>query len=185
MHSWPDPAPFDPEIGASSPVLEALVRGPSAALSAVLLIAGEEAQRSGFASRAAIAIADAWSVAERTPVLVDLDLENPRLHDELGAANDEGVADAFAFGTSLRMLWRETVGHRFSFLAGGYATNGGEILASGDWRRIIAQESATGHTLLLYVPANAAGLEALAGKVGAVIVLAEESDLPHAADVLP
>ncbi|MEO5511804.1 MAG: SPOR domain-containing protein [Longimicrobiales bacterium] len=177
--------PFDPVIGADSPVLEALVHGPSSALSAVLLIAGPEASRTGFGAAAAIAVADAWTTGERVPVLVDLGLENPELHGALGTDNDEGVADAVVFGTSLRLLARTMEGHRFSFVSAGYASDPEEVRASGDWRRIIAQEAAAGHTLLLYAQADAPGLDVLAGKVGAVIVIGEASDLPAAADSLP
>ncbi|HEX6694849.1 MAG TPA: hypothetical protein VF035_09150 [Longimicrobiales bacterium] len=177
MPQRPDPTPFAPEIGAQSPVLEALVRGPSAALSAVLLVAGERARSTGFAPAAAMAIADAWSAASRTPVLVDLGFEAPSLHTHVGGDNDEGIADAFAFGTSINRLARPAAGRSFSLLPSGLALDPAEIRASTDWRRLIAQEGAAGHTLLLYVPAGAPGVDALAQKVGAVIVLAEPEEV--------
>src|SRR5690606_38529336 len=70
--TWPAMMPFDPESGEFPPALEALFARPPATVPAVLVVVGAAARRSGWAGRAAIAVATAWS--ERRPAITLADL---------------------------------------------------------------------------------------------------------------
>ncbi|HSJ05064.1 MAG TPA: hypothetical protein VK936_00090, partial [Longimicrobiales bacterium] len=105
MGLWPGTAPLELSDGAASPALDEIVHGPSAALTAVALVAGDSVRASGWAARAAVAIARQWRGPRRV-VLMDLDLEQPSLHDIAGVANDEGAAELIDFGLSLAAVRR-------------------------------------------------------------------------------
>jgi hypothetical protein len=181
---WPDATPFRIDDGDASSVLTEIVRGPSAALTAVVLVAGPRARASGWAARAAIAVARQWRGSRRV-VLGDLDLERPVLHELAGVANDEGAVELIEFGLSLAAARRATADETFDILpAGVYAPDPGAVLRADAWSRVILEVATQRHTLLLYVPADAAGADAVVDRAGAVLVLAEVDEADSVIEAL-
>jgi hypothetical protein len=173
---WPDATPFAVDDGDASSVLDEIVRGPSAALTAVALVAGPRARASGWAARAAMEVAGQWR-GSRPVVLADLDLERPSLHALAGVANDEGVIELIEFGLSLAAVRRRADGRGFDVVpAGVYAPDTGAVLRDAAWTRVLLDVAVQRHTLLAYVPADADGADAVVERAGAVLVLAETGE---------
>jgi hypothetical protein len=173
---WPDVVPFPLANGAASPVLEDLIGGPAAALTAVALVAGPAARASGWAGQAALALAARWRGPRRI-VLADLDLDRPSLHEAVGIANEEGVVDLIDYGLSLARLVQPAGDQGFEVLpAGLFAPDPEHILRHDGWTRVLLEVAERRATLLIFVPADAAGVEAVIERAGAVLVLAEEDE---------
>jgi hypothetical protein len=174
---WPAMMPFDPEADPVPSALGGLLTPPAGALPAVLMVAGAEADRQGWGARAAVRIATAWADRGAQIILADVGLESPQLHEVLGEANTDGVADIFQFGASLRWMARVVPGHGFRFLpVGAYVPDGAAVLRDPRWESLIAQCAADQATLLAYAPEGTAGLDALASRIGRVVVLAETAE---------
>lgn len=168
----PAMTPFDPESGTFPPVLESLFARPAATVPAVLLVAGPEARRSGWAARAALAVASAWAARRRGMVLADLETAAPVLHTLLGAENTEGLADVFEFGVSLGRVAHE-VGRAFRFVPPGpYVPDPAGLFRHPHWERLVSHFAEEQATLLIYIPARADGIDMLARRAGKAIVLA-------------
>lgn len=175
--SWPKPTPFDLEGGVDDEVLSLLFGGPDAELAGVLLLAGPGARANGWAARAAIALATAWSNRSGTVILADASLESPELHGYLAEQNGEGVADVFQFGASLRRVRRTLEGRPFEFIpAGVYVLDPEGVMRHGAWSRLLEDTLSIGRRLMVYAAAGAPGVEALAERVGAVVLLASSDD---------
>jgi hypothetical protein len=180
---WPGVVPFDWSEGAPSPVLDELVQGPAAALTAVALVAGGRARASGWAAHAAVALAERWHGSRRV-VLVDFDLELPSLHDAAGIPNDEGTADVAEYGVSLSRVRRRVDGYDM-VTAGLYAPDPEAALRSETWGSVLAEIATQRATLLAFVPADAAGADAVVRRAGAVIVLAHPGEADSVVESLP
>ena len=191
MGLWPDEVPFPFEDGTGSPVLDELVGGPAAALTAVALVVAPGARASGWGARAAAALASSWRGPRRV-LLADLDLENPTLHETVGARNDEGVIDLLEYGLSAGRLMQPGGAGAYDFLpAGIFTPDAGAILRHEGWSRVLMEIAARRGTLLAWVPSDADGVEAVVERAGAVLVLADPGEgrgvveqLPHPYAVL-
>jgi hypothetical protein len=182
---WPETAPLELSDGAASPALDEIVHGPSAALTAVALVAGDSVRGSGWAARAAVAIARQWRGPRRV-VLMDLDLERPSLHDIAGVANDEGAAELIDFGLSLAAVRRSVGDGGFDIVtAGVYAPEPGALLRHDDWGRILLEAAAHRSTLLVFVPASADGVADVVDRAGAVLVLADDAEAAAIVQAMP
>jgi hypothetical protein len=173
---WPAATPFTIDDGDAASVLTEIVRGPSAALTAVTLLAGPAARASGWASRAAVAVARQWP-GTRPVILADLDLQRPSFHELAGVTNEDGAAELLEFGLSLAAVRRTAAGGGFDVLtAGVYAPDPGAVLRADAWTRVLREVATQRHTLLAYVPADAAGADVMVARTGAVLVLAEADE---------
>jgi hypothetical protein len=182
---WPDATPFGVDDGGATPAFDEIVRGPSAALTAVALVAGAHARASGWAAHAAVAVAARWP-APRAVVLADLDLDRPSLHELTDVDGAEGAAELVEFGMSLTAVRRRPARHGFDVVpAGTWAPDPGATLRSDAWDRVLLEIAAQRHTLLAYVPADADGMRAVVERAGAVIVLAEGDEADAVCDALP
>lgn len=175
--SWPKPTPFDFQDGVDDEVLSLLFGGPDAELAGVLLLAAPGARANGWAARTAIALATAWSERSGTVILADASVESPELHGFLAEQNGEGVADVFQFGASLRRVRRVVEGYPFEFIpAGAYVLDPEGVMRHGAWSRLREDTLAMGRRLMVYAAAGAPGVEALAERIGAIVLLAAEDD---------
>ncbi|HEX7048703.1 MAG TPA: SPOR domain-containing protein [Longimicrobiales bacterium] len=164
---------FDPDAGTFPSALEALFARPAATVPAMLLVAGASARESGWADRAAIALATGWAERRGDIVLADLAVDAPTLHASLGEENAEGLTDVFEFGLSLSRVARTVPGRGFRFVpAGPYVADAEALIANARWQRIVARFAEDQATLLVFVHAGAPGLDLLARRIGKAIVLA-------------
>lgn len=183
---WPAAVAFDPGAEDLPASLEALAALPAQKLRSLLLVAGPEALASGWAARTAVAVAAGLSARGRGVVLMDLCLGAPELHEVLGVENLEGVADAFLFGTPLRRLVREPTGWSFAFVpAGAYVPDPAEILTHTRWDSVLRDQAASGLLPVALVPADADGLDALAHRMGAAVVLGAPGEAEAVMAALP
>jgi hypothetical protein len=181
---WPEAVPFDPDDGTALSELRKHFDA-TALPPAVLLVAARSLRDSAWAARAAIGLARALA-GTRTIVLADLDFEQASLHDALGAANGEGVADALLFGASLERVTLHPAGEPFEFVpAGAYAPEPDELMAHSSWARLLAELAARDALLLGWAPLGTRGLDSIAERIPAVVLLSEESDVTGTAARLP
>jgi hypothetical protein len=182
---WPNAVPFPSAEGGASPVLDRILHGPAAALTAVALVVGRSARASGWAAEAATGLAGRWPAARRV-ILVDLGLDSPSLHLEAGVSNDEGVLDVVEYGVSLGVVRQQASDGAYDVVAAGvYAPEPGALLRSPAWGHILEEAARERATLLIWVPADAAGADAIVRRAGAVIVLAEPDESSDVIDGLP
>lgn len=169
----PPATPFDPATGSLPPVLDGsrVSRGEPV----VLLV--DAAGDPEWAADAAIALATGWARAGRRVVLADLHLQDPVVHDRLGEPNLDGVVDVFLYGASLSRTARPVPGRGFYLIPSGtYPEDPGAVLRHPRWPRIAAGFADAQATLLLFVPAEAPGLESLARWAPSSLVLGEPDE---------
>jgi hypothetical protein len=182
---WPKTVAFEPVDHAAASVLDEIINGPAAALTAVVLVVGPAARASGWAARAATALAARWPEIRRV-LLLDADMEKPALHELTGVRNEEGIADVVDYGVSIGVVrQRSAQGHFDVVPTGLYAAEPAALLLSDAWSRVLLEVAERRETLLVYVPANAPGVDRLVDRVGAVLVLAEPDEAQQIVADLP
>lgn len=182
---WPDAVPFDPDSGTASHDLREH-HDPGTLPAAVLLVCSRTLRGSEWPARTAIGLARALADGDRKVVLADLDFEQPSLHEWTGEPNGEGVADALLFGASLERVTLQPAAEPFEFVpAGAFAPDPAELMAHGAWPRIFAELATRNAILLAYAPIGAAGLDSIAERISAVIILAGPDEVTQTVAVLP
>lgn len=153
--------PFDPDSGD---LPEALPLPKQEGGEVVVLMADPAARESGWAPRAARALALGWSRSGRRVILLDGDAQDPALHDLLGRENGEGVADAVLYGVSpTRMAAPHDDGFRFAS-AGTVVAEPSTLLRHPRWSSVLTACRDTGSTVVLYLPAGVSGADALSAQ---------------------
>jgi hypothetical protein len=182
---WPTAVPFPSAEGGASPELDEIVQGPAAALTAVALVAGPKARASGWAAQAAVELARRWRGPRRV-ILVDLGLDAPSLHAAAGVSNDEGVVDVVEYGISLNVVRQSAADGAFDIVTtGAWITDAAAVLRAPAWSRVFVEVAQQRGTLLAYVPADADGMDEVARRAGAVLVLAEPEESGDIVGALP
>ncbi len=171
-----EPADAAPAEAAGLDVVRALLGGPGAEWSVLLLVAGARARSEGWGPEGAIAIAAGAAEGGRPVVLADLDYPAPSLHELLGLANGEGAADVVLFGASVRRAAQPVEGLGFAFLPAGEAFDPEEVVTHPHWAVVGAELERIGGLLLLYVPHDGAGVAELAESVGHALALADPAE---------
>ena len=180
---WPDAVPFDPGSGTVSQDMTALVN--AATLPDALLLVSDAAA-GGWVGAAALAVARALAESQPRVLLLDLDVAQPSLHTEAGEPNGEGIADVILFGASLERVAVRPAGERFDLIpAGAFAPDPAAVLESGTWKRLLDQSRAAGTMMLGFVRTGTAGLDAIAGHIPGVIVLADPAQVASVVAGLP
>jgi len=125
------------------------------------------------------AAAMAWHVARaaatlgRRTLLVDCFVDAPRLHTVVGAANDEGIVDAFEYGASLtHIAQRQSEPGLFFVPAGTFASDPSALMANPRWSRLAAGFRHEGALLLLYT--SSAALPFIITETDAAVILAPD-----------
>ena len=127
----------------------------------------------------------AWDVAraavhqDRRVALVDLWIDEPRLHEVVGYTPSDGIVDAFEYGVSLTRTAHEVDGV-FFIAAGSYTASAGEIFGHARWKKLHAGFRSEGALLLLYL--SAGGLARLAATPDGLIVLSPDGFEPESSD---
>ncbi len=182
---WPEAVPFDPDSGTA---LHELRKHFDAAQlpAALLLVCGRSQRGSLWAQQAAIGLARALAGGPRPVVLVDLDFEGASLHERLNEANGEGLANALLFGASLERVTLRPAGEAFEFVPpGAFAPDPSELLTDPGWVRLLAELATRNALLLAWAPVGTPGLNVLAERIQAVVVLAEENEVAATVALMP
>jgi sporulation related protein len=102
----------------------------------------------------------AWDVARAAAqhgqrvALVDLWIEDPKLHEVVGLAPSEGIVDAFEYGVSLTKATHE-IDRVFFIPAGSCTAHPGEMFGHERWKKLHGGFRHEGALLLLYLSAGA------------------------------
>jgi sporulation related protein len=124
----------------------------------------------------------AWDVAraavheDRRVALVDLWIEEPRLHEVVGFTPTDGIVDAFEYGVSLTRAAHQVDGV-FFIAAGSYTASAGEIFGHARWKKLQAGFRSEKALLLLYL--SAGGLARLAAVPDGLLVLSPDGFEPE------
>src|SRR6266516_890746 len=129
------------------------------------------------------AAAAAWDVAraaarqgQRRVALVDLWVEEPKLHEVVRLTPTEGIVDAFEYGVSLTKAAHE-IDHVFFIAAGAYTTHAGDLFGNPRWKKLHGGFRVEGALLLLYL--SAGGLARLSATPDGLIVLSPDGFEPE------
>jgi hypothetical protein len=141
----------------------------------VLLLVGQVDR--WWAAETAIELSSAWAGNGRRVVLADLFLESPVLHEVAGIENLEGMVDVFLYGASISRSARPIEGRSFYLIpAGTYTTDDEAIYRHGRWPKLVAGFKDADASLVLFAPADAPELPALAQWATEVILLGAPAD---------
>ena len=124
-----------------------------------------------WAAEAAWEVARAAARDRRRVALVDLWLDEPRLHEVVGVTPSDGIVDAFEYGVSLTRAAHDVDGV-FFIAAGSYTPSAGEIFAHARWKKLQGGFRSEGALLLLYL--SAGGLARLAAVPDGLVVLSPD-----------
>ncbi len=106
-----------------------------------------------WAADAAWKMARAATTTGRRTALVDLNLENPILHNQAAKPLDTGIVDAFVFGASLQHVASHEENPNFHFIGVGSApADPIEVWSSARWLRLAKGFEKEEAILLLYIP---------------------------------
>lgn len=177
----PAPTFFDPAFER----LPAAAGWSAADPDPVLLLYDPRADRTWVAD-AAIALATGWAQSGRETVIVDLNLDEPLLHERIGIANQDGIVDVFLYGTSLKRAARPVPGRGFSLITPGtYAPEPEAIYANRRWPALLAECREADAAVLLLAPAEPHASSALAEWAPSAILLGAEDGIERLRAALP
>ncbi len=143
----------------------------------VALAATPFARNQGWAERAAVALARGWSAQGLRIFMMDLALEDPRLHEAVGVPNTEGVADAFLFGASIEHIARASPEGSFFFAsAGTFPPDPAEVLSHPRWNDLAGGFSEALATLVLFLPTTVPGAEKILSRATDIVFLAGQGE---------
>jgi hypothetical protein len=174
-----DPGPADragPELLHYVPGRDALpdsllTSAPSGSPAVLLLAAGDDR---AWSAQAALGVAAAWARGQRV-VLVDLDLDDARLHEHAGVENRDGIVDVFLYGVSLARSAQPVRDRGFYLIPSGtYTPDVEDLYRHPRWNKLLSGLRDTGAALLLYVRADAPDVPALGAWAREVIVLGDD-----------
>ena len=151
--------------------------GEGAALAARLadrhavVVTGRDAR---LAARVALGFGRAASASRRVAI-ADLAGELPELQSLVRGDDPHGVVDSFRYGVSLNKIARQVDerGMLFVMPTGSEPEVDAEILRNERWHRLASGFREVGALLLLVVPSNAEGADALEAMVDGVIVVGD------------
>ncbi|MGH7644914.1 MAG: hypothetical protein ACREMR_04950, partial [Gemmatimonadales bacterium] len=129
------------------------------------------AETAWLVARAAATPAAAAGGAPRAVTLVDLWIEDPRLHEIVGLAPSEGIVDAFEYEVSLTKAAHQ-VDPIYFIGAGTSSATPDAFYGHPRWPKLHAGFRAEGALLLLYV--SPSGVARLSAKADGMLLLAPE-----------
>ncbi len=170
---------FDPDSGSIPDAARPSVLPGGGKGRIVVLAATPHSARNDWACRATVEIARAWAHSGLRIFLMDLGLEEPRLHEALGMENVEGVSDAFAYGASVQRIARPALDGAIFFASAGTVTADAEsVLSHRRWTDLAGGFSEADATLLLYLPVRTPGADRILSLATDVILFAGQGENP-------
>lgn len=146
-----------------------------------LIPAGDRA----FAAAAALTLARSLARHGRRVFLCDLDLAAPRLHIMAGVPRDAGVTDFVLYGASAGHVVTE-LEERLLFVSSGTPVVAYDAVFGSDrWEALIAAATHARACLLLMVPPEVKGAEAVLARAETLVALGEEDECPDLGDHAP
>lgn len=143
-----------------------------------LIPAGDRA----FAAAAALTLARSLARHGRRVFLCDLDLAAPRLHIMAGVPRDAGVTDFVLYGASAGHVVTE-LEERLLFVSSGTPVVAYETVFGSDrWEALIAAATHARACLLLMVPPEVKGADAVLARAETLVALGEEDECPDLGD---
>jgi cell division septation protein DedD len=132
-----------------------------------------------WAAAASVGLARALARSGRRVFLCDAAVEEPRLHGFFSGDPGEGVSDLVLYGASPRRVASE-VEKRLLFVAAGTAVaDGGQVRASPRWDALVDAVVQADGILLLHLPAEGAGTDALLARAERVVVAGDPAQVPE------
>ncbi len=147
----------------------------------VLAALSPAAIEAGSARKGLVELVRSWAGEDRRLILVDLDLEAPKLHTELGETLGQGIADVILFGASIPSVARQPAGESFLFATAGVpVADPGDILGSDRWGPLLRAFREAGVTPVLAASLDGPDLRGLAALADLGVLLSGEGEDPEA-----
>ncbi len=142
----------------------------------VILLSEAESRSEGWSGRAAVALAQAWAEEGRRVLLADGDLRDASLDRWVDGSHGEGLVDSIVYGASLDRVAtaREDDGFRF-IPAGTPIAEGDAAYSNPRCLSLLAEIRDSGALLLLFLPAEAEGVEGLVASGDRVLRFADRA----------
>lgn len=150
---------------------------PGPGQSVVGMVAAPAARGRGWSRRAAVEICRGWAQDGSRILLCDVAFENPELHEVAGLYNQEGVSDALLFGSSFRRLGQPLADGFFLATAGTAVPDPAALRSHPRWQDFAGGFTEAAAVLVLYIPSDAPGVEALYELCDTVVVLGERDEV--------
>jgi hypothetical protein len=161
------------DIDAEEPAIP--VR-PGPGQNVVGMVATPEARNRGWTGRAAVEVCRGWAQDGSRILLCDVAFEEPELHEVAGLYNQEGVSDALLFGSSFRRLGQPLADGFFLATAGTAVPDPAALRLHPRWTDFAGGFTEAGAVLVLYLPSDAPGVEALYELCDTVVVLGDRTE---------
>ena len=155
-----------------TPALEAARLAASAGSGLVALAVSESGHRAGWGPDLAVEIGRRWVGEGASVHLVDLNLDDPRLHGPLEAELGEGMTDALFYGASLGRVLRPAAGLQFA-TTGTPVPDPGALLESDGLKHVLRRLLERGGISMLYVCLGAPGSVRVLDGADQVVLLSE------------
>jgi hypothetical protein len=172
LDALPASVVYDPAGSAVAPI------GLDAATVVLLLTSAQDRR---WAADAAVKLSGEWAQAGRRVVLADMHLEEPILHELTGTDNLEGLVDVLLYGASVSRSARPVPGQKFFVVpAGTYEPDAKAIYEHPRWAKLVAGFRDAGASLVLFAPADAIDLVAIADR----LILLGEHDAARSGEAI-
>lgn len=150
-------------LGSEQLVIPADLPAPSPGSGeVVLLLADPEVSENGWGARVGCELARHWAASGARVILADVDLPRAPLHGEIGVENEEGVSDLLLYGSSPFRVSRRIEGEDFLLITAGTIVADPEaVFRHSRWPGLLAAFRESGCALVLYLPADLPGYDAL------------------------
>jgi hypothetical protein len=164
-----------PEWRPLDQIAESLSEGQQGRV--VGIVATETAVEAGWAEKAALELAKAWTEVGRKVMLVDGSLQRPSLHAVSGVPNGEGLSDATLFGASVERVAQPVEGEAYFVIPAGTAVaDTNAVVRSRRWDQIARSSVEAGVTLGVFLRDGESGTAAFLGSASEIIVLGGRED---------
>ncbi len=143
---------------------------------AVVAVAFDVSVDRDWGAEVTLGLAEALSASGRDVLVLDLDLDTPRLHQAAGVENREGVSDAMLYGISIRKIAQPIRKGEFLLVSAGTVVGDSRrVLESDEWIAMLGGVREAGAVALLHMPADAQGAASILERADAVVLVGPPS----------
>lgn len=160
---------FDPhESGSPLPVLEGT--------GAIAVVPADDAE---WGAQATVALARSLARSGRRVFLCDAGVEEPRLHEFFEGDFGEGVSDLVLYGASPQRVATEVEDQLLFVPAGTTVADPARVRSSPRWDGLVDAVAQADALLLLHLPAQVEGAEALLARAERIVVAGDPRRVPE------
>ncbi len=162
---------IDPADGGLPDALDSSLGSDGSTAGCVVLLVTSGIDRR-WGADASLTVARGLAVAGRSVLLADASLEDPVLHESIDGVIGEGISDVMLYGASVKRVAKPLDGGVLFASAGTPVADASEVMAHPKWETVIHGFQEAGALLLVHLPADMSGADALLELAAGVVVVA-------------